>query len=806
MRNLRTKAHPEKLKFFNRDEHKVMIKRYLWLVLLLFLPLVSQAQISSGLSALGQEFARHQRTRPGQPFRPVTPGVNVFNGAQVQVDLTLQMKQLDAATRQLESLGGQRIQRFGNRVSARIPLDRINNLTQLPGLVQAVSQKPITRAAGIAFNQAEPALFADVARGQLNADGSGVTLGVLSDSFDCLGTAEDDMVTGDLPLDVTVLEEFPDCDADTGTDEGRAMLQLIHDIAPGARLLFATGFTGQAAMASNILALADAGATVIVDDIGYAFEPMFQDGIIAQAIDQVAARGVAYFSSAGNDGRLSYQAFFNPQAEPLSGDRAHNFAGTGAADFYQAITVPVDSVFRLVLNWNQPFASAGGQGSASDLDVFILDASQRRVIAAGNDDNLGKDAAEFATFFNDPALNLGTRFHVYIRHRAGPAPDFIKYVFFGAQPSPWPDDLPFGLNTEGLFMAINEYATDSGTLFGHPNALGAMAVGAMPYWETPWFRTSLPRSRIESFSSAGGTPTLFDTQGNRLAQFVIRPKPDVVAVDAVNTTFFPEFDERFDTDGDGLPNFSGTSAAAPNAAAVGALLLQRFPGLPPAQLYQAMRVSALDLNDPATPGANPGFDTGTGFGLLKADAIADALAGGDVQLSIQALPETVGVGDPFAYRVSLLNFSGQTLVNARIRALQLPEVVFDAISGCQAIDSAEVSCALGEVEPGGVRTVTLNVRPALQPASGALRLTLYVLSDTPLPLPTTELATPVRKRLGDFNNDGCVDNIDFGVLLSVFRSGGNDAEFDLNGDGQVNGDDLAVLQTLFTRPDGVACI
>ncbi|NJL29887.1 MAG: hypothetical protein HC897_19325, partial [Thermoanaerobaculia bacterium] len=90
-----------------------------------------------------------------------------------------------------------------------------------------------------------------------------------------------------------------------GSSEGTALLEIIHDLAPGAELIFATGNGGQAQMAQNILALAAAGCDVIADDVFYFGEPPFQDGVIAQAVDQVSAAGVFYFSSAGNSGRLN---------------------------------------------------------------------------------------------------------------------------------------------------------------------------------------------------------------------------------------------------------------------------------------------------------------------------------------------------------------------------------------------------------------------------------------------------------------------------------------------------------------------
>ena len=127
-------------------------------------------------------------------------------------------------------------------------------------------------------------------RSQLGLDGTGVTIGTLSDSVNQYqGGLEESYSTGDLNPNnpVTVLQDGPG----NGTDEGRAMLEDIHDIAPGANLQFATGDDGEVGFMNNIEALTNAGSKVIVDDIGYLDEPMFQDGYVSQGVDYATCAG-----------------------------------------------------------------------------------------------------------------------------------------------------------------------------------------------------------------------------------------------------------------------------------------------------------------------------------------------------------------------------------------------------------------------------------------------------------------------------------------------------------------------------------
>ena len=91
------------------------------------------------------------------------------------------------------------------------------------------------------------------------------------------------------------------------------MAEIVYDTAPGIpKIIFARGGGGAATRANNIDALVAAGAKVITDDVVYLSEPFFQDGIVAQAADRAKANGVAYFVSAGNRARQSWEGVFTP--------------------------------------------------------------------------------------------------------------------------------------------------------------------------------------------------------------------------------------------------------------------------------------------------------------------------------------------------------------------------------------------------------------------------------------------------------------------------------------------------------------
>jgi hypothetical protein len=206
-------------------------------------------------------------------------------------------------------------------------------------------------------------------RNSFGVQGEDITVGVMSDSYNTLpgNPAYNDVINGDLPGNgnpvnpspVKVLKEFP---LGQRTDEGRAMLQIVHDVAPKAKLSFRTGFLSPGDFASGIRELAADGCNVIVDDITFITEPFFKKGTVDDAITEVTNNGVVYVTAAGNFGNKSYGAVFNPVNAPagLKG-KAHNFGGGDILQSNSLKGSPANpGVYTIVLQWVDDIYSLSG--------------------------------------------------------------------------------------------------------------------------------------------------------------------------------------------------------------------------------------------------------------------------------------------------------------------------------------------------------------------------------------------------------------------------------------------------------------
>lgn len=514
----------------------------------------------------------------------------------------------NALLQQLKALGLTDGIAYEQLIFGYLPLDKIDDLKDVTNLKFAQPSYKPNRNAGKVTSQGDKAMRSDIARQTYSVDGAGVKVGVISDSYNALGGAPAGVASGDLPANVQVIDDYLSDDA---IDEGRAMAEIVHDVAPGAAIAFNTAYRGQAGFAKGIRDLAAAGCNIITDDVGYFAEPFFQDGIVSQAIrDVVTNKGVTYFTSAGNSERASYESTARVATtaigDPFVGflGYPHNFNPSGT-DYLQRVIIPARGLVNLLFQWDDRFYSVNGApGARTDMDLLIYYNGVLRLDLAFPEDNLGGDPIEFTQIEN--LNNAPIAIDIVLVKSQGPNPTRVKWI-----------------NVNASLLTSIEYDTRSSSIFGHSNEKSAISVGAARYDRTPAFNPTLTTARIEGFSTTGGTPILFDLAGDRLSMPIIRQKPEITAADGGNTTFF-----GFDYEGDGFPNFFGTSASAPHAAGVAALMKEKSGNtLSYSNILSVMEQTALDMDDPFTAGFDTGFDFTTGYGFIQADKALQQIAG-----------------------------------------------------------------------------------------------------------------------------------------------------------------------------------
>ncbi|MGE0528467.1 MAG: S8 family serine peptidase [Bdellovibrionales bacterium] len=459
--------------------------------------------------------------------------------------------------------------------------------------VQGITAIATLKFAGQVLSEGDAAMRSDDVRRVYRATGKGSTVGVISDSFNCLGGADEDIATGDLPSDVNVVGEATCTSA--RADEGRAMAQIVHDIAPDAKITFHTGVgLGHIAFVQAIDKLISAGARVIADDVAVLAEPWFQQTILTEAIsERTKSHNITYVASAGNLGpEFSYAAPFVASTEQLNPAIGvfHKF-GREAGDQSPLVAVRINAGARatFALQWDQPWRiGTSTQGPMSNLDLVIYTFAGRFVAGAFTNNIVNGRAFEGITLTNNGSTHIDLLVGVALN--SGPAPDRLQLVV-----------------GNGAFFLASNVKIDGPGILHHANSPHVLAVGA-----TTVIGPQSSPPLIAFYSSAGGSPIKYDVNGQTITPLIL-PKPDIVGPDGVNTTFFGS-----DLDGDGVPNFRGTSASAPHIAGVVALLKERMPDARFEFLQKSLTSTAVDMDDPVTPEFDAGFDYGTGHGFVDA--------------------------------------------------------------------------------------------------------------------------------------------------------------------------------------------
>ena len=532
-------------------------------------------QLPEGQEGGGEEPQPPAGSGPRQPA--ATDGVAEFELVAVDIRADVTPEVLG----RIRALGGTVINSVPKyrAIRAQLPLVAVQPLAALSAVQsirpadEAVTHKDTSE--GVAAHAV------NTARTTHGVTGSGIGIGVISDGVATLAARQ---ASGDLPAQVAVLPGQEGSDDD---DEGTAMLEIVHDLAPGAELYFATGFTGQAQFAANIEALCEAGADVIVDDLSYHLELSFQDSIIAQGVNAATANGCYYFSAAGNSGNLNNETSGVWEGDYVAGTPMivrgstvgvrHDFGGGKEENAVRGAFLG-----RAVLQWADPLGA-----SANDYDLFLV---------YGDGTVLSSTDTQDGT--QDPIETVSLKFFPYedVRLVIVQVSGEARYLRLQLFP---------------VFPAKLEIAT-AGATYGHSASENTVGVGQVDVrtaggaggifdgTESVMAGSSDGPRRL--FYEPDGTPITpgnFSSTGGKVLQ-----KPDLSAASCVSTAT------------PGFSTFCGTSAAAPHAAAIAALMLAAAGGpahVTPAELRTAMTATAAVLDIEA-----PGFDNNSGAGIVMA--------------------------------------------------------------------------------------------------------------------------------------------------------------------------------------------
>ena len=545
------------------------------------------------------------------------------------------------------------------RIQARVAAARLLRIAELPFVTFVRLPNYAVHRAGAFTTEGDEILKADQVRDKLDVDGAGVRVAVISDGLKgvfagscttCGGAGGGPIASGDLPdasgtrtaagvltsssggitgrsfQADSDLEGLPSgqCAFDGAGAEGTALLEIVHDLAPGAQLSFANADTD---LAFNQAVSAMAAANdVVVDDLGFFGMP--SDGTSTISSNTAAALNNdsnpirAYVTSNGNSADEHYYGTYSDSGvdgTSVSGiatpGHLHRFQKSGdttdvlglGAQPYNVVALPTNGEIVIFLTWDDPTG-----GSRNNYDLYLVQEGTGRVVARSVDTQSGsQDPVEALDYVNAGARD---RFHIVVQNVQDQA-QARNLNLFSFQPecaSDGPLLLAAGHHERHNYNTATRSMAAQGDAGGSP--VSVISVGAIcsasPAAQGVFNGSPAPdesckdtkHSTIEFFSSLG--PTLDG-----------RTKPDVSGIDGVSVSGAGSFPKLF----------FGTSAAGPHLAATAALVLESAPCLLDAGTGALSPASArgnvrnLLLNNAVKLGV--GLPNNT-FGYGRADALS----------------------------------------------------------------------------------------------------------------------------------------------------------------------------------------
>lgn len=589
------------------------------------------------------------------PVNYVTKNFSSKQHKNANLDIVLTPKTTEAMLRkQLQPIGAELLA-FNKKIKrATVKVDTPDQAEAIAKLTTVQYVYPdygFEKSAGTVQSRAPQALKLSTLTNPPNSlTGAGQTVGILSDSFARTGSVRSLTTTpapcvagtlqgsilqnsNELPATIDIRADNLDpanCpNTGANTDEGAAMAELVHDIAPNAKIAFHAAGPGIAGFANGIEDLCKsiedggAGATVVVDDILYLTQLMYQEDAVAASTSECKSRGVAVFSAAGNNANLAFHDVYKDSNNALD-NQSSNWNTSQAfdtSDLHEwsngqnllSIKLDAGEGFKAILQWNQPALSAPSNNSNApqiDLDLYLFDSAGNRITEnfaassqdqAFNSSTTGADPTEIVVYTNNSSFTKTIK--LGIDHWGGSQANI-------PQSSTTPLEFRLVFFTNGGQVLDTDFTpnADAPTIYGHPASDNFIAVAAVPWWEAPAFNPALEGTvgtDAESFTSKGG---ILEYHFNRYGSFSktsSRQKPDFAAVDGNNTSFFGQqisLPGNYQGENDGHPNFFGTSAAAPNAAATAALMLEH-KNLSPKTLRTQLIDNAVPAGDADIVGA-----------------------------------------------------------------------------------------------------------------------------------------------------------------------------------------------------------